>query len=106
LLPRHLTQVGMAAKKFANYLGMDETLAYHGALLHDVGKAHPFFQCRLLGKTNKRDVFRHEIASLFFLSAFPPEQWHPLIEMVVGHHKSVKKDFGGKGLLDLEENDE
>lgn len=105
-LPLHLTQVGIAARKFANYLRLEEMLANNGALLHDIGKAHPFFQSRLRGKSNKHDVFRHEIASLFFLSAFPPEQWHPLIEMVVGHHKSVKKDFGGKGLLDLEENDE
>src|SRR5690606_18327429 len=105
-LPLHLMQVGMAAKMFANYLGLEEMLANNGALLHDIGKVQPIFQSRLLSKSNNGDVFRHEIASLFFLSAFSPEQWHPLIKMVVGHHKSVKKDFGGKGLLDLEENDE
>src|SRR5690606_40853434 len=91
-LPLHLMQVGMAAKRFANYLGLEEMLANNGALLHDIGKAQPFFQNRLLGKSNKRDIFRHEIVSLFFLSSFPKDQWHPLIEMVVGHHKSVKKE--------------
>ncbi len=102
-LPLHLQQVGVVAKKFANYLDLDEELAFNGALLHDIGKAHPFFQKRLKGETNKKDIFRHEIASLFFLSLFPKEQWHPLIEMVAGHHKSVKNDVGEKGLLDLEE---
>jgi CRISPR-associated endonuclease/helicase Cas3 len=102
-LPLHLQHVGVVAKRFANYLRMDEQLAFNGALLHDIGKAHPFFQKRLKGETNKNTVFRHEIASLFFLSLFPKEQWNPLIEMVVGHHKSVKNDVGEKGLLDLED---
>lgn len=106
LLSSHLKQVSMAAVKFAHHLGIDESLAYNGSILHDIGKAHPFFQDRLLGKTNRRGVFRHEIASLFFLSVFPKEKWYPLIEMVVGHHKSVKKDIAGLGLLDLEENDD
>lgn len=106
LLTTHLNQVAVASKAFANYLGLDEKIAFNGAILHDIGKAHPFFQERLKGKTNRRNVFRHEISSLFFLSAFPKEQRDALIEMVVAHHKSVKKDIGEKGLLDLEENDE
>ncbi len=106
LLTTHLQQVAVAAKAFAKYLKLDETIAYNGAILHDIGKAHPYFQERLNGKTNKRNVFRHEISSLFFLSAFPTEQWDILIEMVVAHHKSVLKDIGEKGLLDLEENDD
>jgi CRISPR-associated endonuclease/helicase Cas3 len=106
LLTTHLLQVAMAAKKFAIYLGFDEIHAYNGAILHDIGKVHPFFQNRLFGETNRGKIFRHEIASLFFLSVFPEDQWHPIIEMVVGHHKSVKKDVGELGLLDLEENDD
>src|SRR5574337_953027 len=102
-LKLHLMQVALVVKKFAGYLGIDEAIAHNGAILHDIGKAHPQFQAKLFGKRND---FRHEIASLFFLSAFPKEQWHPLVEMVAGHHKSVKKDIAGLGLLDLEENDD
>ena len=101
-LKDHLNHVAIASKAFAKYLGMDEKLAFNGAILHDIGKAHPAFQQRLLGKSNSRKVFRHEITSLFFLSAFPENEHQALIEMVVGHHKSVKNDVGDKGLLDLE----
>lgn len=102
-LHNHLEHVGIAAKAFANHLKMDPELAYMGAILHDIGKAHPEFQKRLTGKSNGSKVLRHEISSLFFLSAFP-EHIHPqLIEMVVGHHKSVKDDAGRKGLLDLDD---
>ncbi|MEY4539833.1 MAG: hypothetical protein RLZZ306_1590 [Bacteroidota bacterium] len=102
-LKDHLTHVAIASKAFAKYLDMDESLAFNGAILHDIGKAHPVFQQRLLGKSNSRKVFRHEIASLFFLSAFPENEHPALIEMVVGHHKSVKNDVGNKGLLDLDD---
>lgn len=105
-LSTHLLHVAEASKAFARYLGMDEHIAYNGAILHDIGKAHPFFQERLMGKSNRIAIFRHEITSLFFLSAFPENQWNELIEMVVGHHKSVINDIGKKGLLDLEENDD
>lgn len=102
ILKDHLLHVAYAAKGFAKYLGMDEFLAYHGAILHDIGKAHPVFQNRLKKLDGNRKVFRHEIASLFFLSVFPKEEHSALIEMVVGHHKSIRKDAGDKGLLDLE----
>lgn len=106
LLTTHLHQVSLSVKVFAEYLGMDEQIAYKGAILHDIGKVHPLFQQRLKKKTNNRKVFRHEIASLFFLSAFPKEEWSYLIEMIVGHHKSIIRDIGERGLLDLEENDD
>ncbi|REA58461.1 CRISPR-associated helicase/endonuclease Cas3 [Dyadobacter luteus] len=102
-LQKHLEHVGMAAKAFARYLEMDTDLAYMGAILHDIGKAHPEFQKRLTGKPTSSKVLRHEISSLFFLSAFPEETYPQLIEMVVGHHKSVKDDAGRKGLLDLDD---
>lgn len=101
-LKDHTLHVSQAAQFFAKYLGMDETIAHHGALLHDMGKAHPVFQKRLKKKENNSKPFRHEIASLLFLSAFPEKEHASLIEMVAGHHKSVKKDSGDKGLLDLE----
>lgn len=101
-LKDHLLHVSIASKCFAHYLKMDEALAYNGAVLHDIGKAHPEFQKRLLtnGRTSK--VFRHEISSLLFLSAFPEEEYSALLDMVIAHHKSAKNDVGDKGLLDLE----
>lgn len=104
LLLHHLQQVNLAAEKLAVHLDMDLHFAKNGAILHDIGKAHPVFQKRLHHRRRPEDeVFRHEIASLFFLSAFPRQQWDVLIEMVVSHHKSVKNDVGKTGLLDLEQ---
>lgn len=100
----HLQQVAITAERFAMHLGMDINIAKNGAILHDVGKAHPVFQKRLQETRWLNDrPFRHEIASLFFLSIFPAEQWDSLIEMVVSHHKSLRNDTGKLGLLDLEE---
>lgn len=101
-LKNHLLHVASAAKVFANHVNMDEKLAHKGAILHDIGKAHPRFQKRLRERDYNMSVLRHEIVSLFFLSAFPKEEHPVLIEMVVGHHKSVRRDTGSKGLLDLE----
>jgi len=105
-LQDHLHQVAITAKVFAKHLGLDEELAYKGAILHDIGKAHPEFQKRLKGLSRPTKVFRHEIASLFFISSFPENEHAALIEMVVGHHKSIKNDIGEKGLLDLDNIDE
>lgn len=103
-LKDHTEQVCQAVTAFATHLEMDEQIARNGAILHDIGKTHPYFQeKRLKGLGKPSDIFRHEIASLFFLSAFPKEQWNALIEMVVGHHKSVLLDNNQLGLLDLEE---
>lgn len=103
-LKDHTMDVINATVKFAQYLEYDTNIARNGAILHDIGKAHSYFQeKRLKGEGRKGDVFRHEIASLFFLSCFPKEQWNKLIEMVIGHHKSVFNDINELGLLDLEE---
>lgn len=101
-LKDHLLHVASAAKVFAKHLKLDEELAYKGAILHDIGKAHPRFQKRLKERDSNKSVLRHEISSLLFLSVFPESEHEALIEMVAGHHKSVRQDSGGKGLLDLE----
>jgi len=105
-LKDHLYQVAVTAKQFAVHLGMDESIAYKGAVLHDIGKAHHEFQKRLTANSRPTKVFRHEIASLLFISVFPKEEHPFLIEMVVGHHKSIKNDTGEKGLLDLDNNED
>ncbi|MDO4695399.1 CRISPR-associated helicase Cas3' [Porphyromonas sp.] len=102
-LVRHLQDVAMTAEVIAGHLGMNTDLARKGAHLHDIGKVSPLFQKRL----KEQDImplftFRHEIASLFFLSLVPQKEDRKiLIEMIVAHHKSVYQDSGEKGLLDL-----
>jgi CRISPR-associated endonuclease/helicase Cas3 len=68
-LEQHLKDVSSIAVQVARYLELDETIAFKGAILHDIGKVSPLFQ-----KTLKPDfirppdfIFRHEIASLFFI---------------------------------------
>ncbi len=103
-LKDHLKHVALACQTFAKHTGLNVDVAYKGAILHDIGKAHPEFQKRLKPNYKNAKVFRHEISSLLFLTAFAEEEQEQLIEMVVGHHKSVKDDIGEKGLLDLENN--
>jgi len=103
----HLSHVVIVIEKIAETLKFDKTIARYGAILHDIGKASPIFQERLKPDYIRSDddkTFRHELASLFFLSLFD-EQIQPfLIEMVIAHHKSVKNDSREKGILDLKEN--
>lgn len=103
----HIAHVVIAIEKIAENTGFDKHTARMGAILHDIGKTSPIFQERLMPDYKRKDsdkTYRHEIASLFFLSLFD-ERMHPqLIEMIAAHHKSVENDPGLKGILDLEEN--
>lgn len=103
----HLCQVKSAIKVFAGYLNFDVETAKLGAVFHDIGKASPIFQERLVSKYKTgQSTFRHEIASCFFLSLVE-KTYHPqLIEMIIAHHKSIENDKGLKGILDLEENED
>ena len=105
-LTQHFKDVADAAVVIAKHVGLDPDLAFKGAILHDIGKVSPLFQ-----KTLKHDyiqqpdfTFRHEIASLFFISLFPVEEWPAIIDMIVAHHKSIYHDVREKGILDLDEN--
>lgn len=102
----HLQHVVHVAERVAEKFGFSVDIAKKGAILHDIGKTSPIFQERLKPDFQWHDrvkPFRHEIASLFFLSLFP-EDIHPqLIEMVIAHHKPVKNDVRDKGLIDLDE---
>jgi CRISPR-associated endonuclease/helicase Cas3 len=104
-LVQHLSEVALLAEKVAQHLGLDASIARKGAILHDIGKASSLFQ-NTLKKNFQRPpgfLFRHELASLFFISFLNEEEKYPVIDMIVAHHKSIYKDAGGKGLLDLDE---
>ena len=105
-LTAHLRSVAESAVVIARHTGLDEQLAWKGAILHDIGKVSPLFQQSLKRGYMRQPgfVFRHEIASLLFLSLFPSEEQPAIIEMTVAHHKSISQDIGEKGLLDLDEN--
>ncbi len=104
---QHLQEVAEVAVLIAQHTGMDVELARKGALLHDIGKTSPLFQIRLKeGSTMPSKPFRHEIASLFFLSLLPSEEDRQVvIRMIAAHHKSIYKDASKQGLLDLKNKD-
>lgn len=106
-LSQHLTDVAQLAEIVADNLGLDKEIARKGAILHDIGKASPLFQQTLEeGYQYKRNfVFRHELASLFFISCVAEEEQNAIIEMIVAHHKSIYDDPGKKGILDLTDRD-
>ena len=102
-----VTAIGLFARKYP--WDFDVELAKKGAVLHDLGKAHPHFQ-RKIKKINGMSlsdefewdfIHRHEISSLGFLPYFPDKEWGVLIDLVVGHHKSIEKDPKERGILDL-----
>lgn len=111
-LLEHTGHVVLTISKIAENMILDSDIAKKGAVLHDIGKVHPEFQKKLL-----RDEFdvienfsslplRHEISSILFLPAFPRNEWGLLIEMIIGHHKSVRalaNETNGKGIVDLVE---
>jgi len=99
----HLNHVEIVTIKVAQYLGFDTETARLGAILHDIGKCHPVFQKQLKGERPLKP-FRHELASLFFLGSLNKDDKTPIVEMIVGHHKSIKNDSNGKGILDLLDN--
>lgn len=103
---QHLKNVADIAAVVANHAGLDEHIAIEGALLHDIGKVSPLFQKSLARSYKKKpgSVFRHEIASLFFLSLIKEAHRNAVIDMVVAHHKSMYKDVRELGILDLDDN--
>jgi CRISPR-associated endonuclease/helicase Cas3 len=114
-LYEHTQHVVAAIEKFASHFeqGFDVALARKGAILHDLGKAHPYFQQRMNGYNSNswheeqswNFTHRHEISSLAFLPLFPRHEWDALIDMVVAHHKSIEEDPSKRGILDLKTRD-
>lgn len=105
-LYQHLKDVADIAVAIAKNTGMNTTIARYGALLHDIGKTSPIFQ-RSLERTYRQPgtIFRHEIASLFFLSLIKQEHWNDVICMIAAHHKSSMNDSLALGLIDLNDNE-
>lgn len=105
-LYQHLKNVADIARVMAKHIGLDEQVAIEGALLHDIGKTSPVFQKKLNATSQEKpgSVFRHEIASLFFLSLICKEHRDAVVDMVVAHHKSIYKDVRELGILDLDDN--
>ena len=107
----HTEQVKDAIECFAKNFKFDVGLARHGAILHDLGKAHPQFQRRIqaINATSLDEeressyIHRHELSSLAFLPAFPRDEWNTLIDMVVAHHKSIIDDTKERGILDIDD---
>lgn len=101
----HLLWVAITAETIARNIGLDASLARKGAILHDIGKASSVFQKTLRhGYVRPCDfIFRHEIASLFFLSILEEGEREVAVEMIAAHHKSIYKDIHELGLLDLED---
>ena len=105
-LIEHTEHVIEAVEVIAHYCGMDVEIARKGAILHDIGKTSPIFQIRLDEKFKYTIVtkpYRHEIASLFFISLLDEEIHPQIIDMVVAHHKSILRDGNRLGILDLDE---
>lgn len=101
----HIKHVIFLIKLFAEEYLLDKKLAEFGAIFHDLGKVHPEFifrmNCDKFDYTNAKPL-RHEIVSLLFLPAVAKEYWNPIIDLVIGHHKSVRYD--NNGLIELVEN--
>lgn len=100
----HLMHVKIAIEKIAANTGFYVEKAALAAIFHDIGKVHPIFQERLKGEKSEQ-TFRHEISSLFFLPLVQKEWQNEVIEMIVAHHKSIRRDFKLKGILDLEQHE-
>jgi len=101
-LKQHLFETSQVAVRAAEQWGLDTVIALEGAIIHDIGKTSPIFQKSIRGGQPYRP-FRHEIASIFFLSLFKKEHRPTIIEMIIAHHKSIYNDARKLGILDLDD---
>jgi hypothetical protein len=92
-LAMHLRQTAICAVYIAGWMGLDPRIARLGALLHDIGKASILFQNFLRQNATYPFPFRfrHEIASLFFLSLVEKAERPYNLPDPVGIMKTDKK---------------
>ena len=105
-LEEHTRHVVEAMTHMASELDVPFDTARRGAILHDLGKGHPFFQAMVRDELTEWDWIeqephRHEISSLLFLPLVDEDEWPQMVDLIAAHHKSIKKDRGKKGLIDL-----
>jgi len=105
-LKQHLMDVADAIEALAIHFGKNIKVSKKGALLHDIGKAHPVYQAFVHDYKegfgfNQSLPNRHEISSLAFLPLFPQNEWEPLTEMIIAHHKSIEGDHRKRGIIDI-----
>lgn len=105
-LEEHTRHVVEAMTHMASALDVDLDIARRGAVLHDLGKGHPFFQAMVQNELTDQDWIeqephRHEISSLLFLPLVDEDEWPQMVDLIAAHHKSVKKDRSKRGLIDL-----
>jgi len=105
-IEEHTQHVVAAIGHAARHLNMDVAQAQRAAVLHDLGKGHPFFQQMVRQELAdedwiRLDPHRHEISSLLFLPLRPVEEWPDLVDYIAAHHKSIKSDRAKRGLIDL-----
>lgn len=105
-LYQHLLDVALVIEKIGVNNNLSVELLRKGALLHDIGKASPVFQETLQPKYSRSPdfIFRHEIASLFFISLVRSEERADVVRMIVAHHKSPLNDDRELGIVDLFKN--
>jgi CRISPR-associated endonuclease/helicase Cas3 len=105
-LAEHTRHVVTAIDHMAKELGLGPELVRRGAVLHDLGKGHPYFQKMLRDELPEWERIgkiphRHEISSLLFLPLVSEGEWPEMVDLIAAHHKSVKKDPTDKGIIDL-----
>ncbi len=105
-LEEHTRHVVEAMTHMASELDVAFDIARRGAILHDLGKGHPFFQAMVRDELTDQDWIeqephRHEISSLLFLPLVDEDEWPQMVDLIAAHHKSIKKDRSERGLIDL-----
>ena len=105
-LEEHTRHVVEAMTCMAAELDVPFQTARRGAVLHDLGKGHPFFQNMVRGNLTDQDWIeqqphRHETSSLLFLPLVKEDEWPQMVDLIAAHHKSIKKDRSKRGLIDL-----